>query len=249
MTSAVSVISVATDGERRARFTRDAAGAEVKWRFFDACTRLTPSLRYAAEDATVAFGRRLSPGELGCYASHFSLWEELLASDRDQMIVLEDDTLVDWRFLRTLIDIDFDAQGIHFLKLFARLSCPSKLIRWEYIEPSRALIQFRGYALGTQAYVITRKGAAALVEHCRRVRRPIDLEMERSWVHGLPTFAVFPYPVIELSSPSRIGARNVEEPLLRDNLLFRSRRVASRAIEKARRAAALLQPTPQLTLL
>src|SRR3712207_8056971 len=46
--------------------------------------------------------RSLMPGELGCYSSHYHAWQTLLESGAPQMIVLEDDTIVDWTFLEKL---------------------------------------------------------------------------------------------------------------------------------------------------
>lgn len=248
MKTEITVISLARDAERRASFARQAEAAGVDWRFFDACTALTPALQYDPADSIIAWGRALTPGELGVYASHYSLWQGLIASGADQLIAFEDDTLVDWAFIRRISEIDFSAQGVQFLKLFSRIASPCKCLRWEYIEPSRSLIRFTDYALGAQAYLITRSGAQTLVRHCRRVRRPIDHEMERFWAHGLPNLAVYPFPVIEISSPSRIGERMFCEPLSAASWELRGRRLASRALEKARRAAARFAPEPQLSL-
>jgi glycosyl transferase family 25 len=242
----ISVISLAADSDRRGAFLRNAAMADVEWRFFDACTGLAPGLTYDPAESDVAWGRRLTQGELGCYASHFSLWQNLLASDLDQLIILEDDLLVDWGFIRLMLDVDFSAQGINYLRLFSRVPCPSRHIRWRYLDDSRALIRFVDYALGTQAYLITRNGAATLSLHCQRVRRAIDHEMDRFWDHGVPNLAVYPYPVVEISAPSRIGGSRFETSLIPPAL--RQRRLAARALEKVRRTMARVSPNPRLIL-
>ena len=43
------------------------------------------------------------------------------------------------------------------------------------------------------------------------VTRPIDDEMDRSWVHGQPNLAVFPFPIMEETSDSIIGNARFEE--------------------------------------
>src|SRR5688572_19546264 len=100
----IKVISIATDAERRRAFSERARDANIPWGFFDACTSLAPALTYDEELTIVRRGRPLQKSELGCYSSHYSIWAEFLASDADQLIVLEDDTLVDWGYLRRVVE-------------------------------------------------------------------------------------------------------------------------------------------------
>jgi glycosyl transferase, family 25 len=242
--TAIWVISLANDRDRRETFIRNAAAADVAWSFVDACPGLAPGLDYDPADSMVTVGRPLVAGELGCYASHFSLWEKLIQSEYDQLIVMEDDLLVDWAFVRLLLDVDFAARGIHYLRLFSRLMAPFKRLRWEYLEKSHHLIRFVGYALGCQAYVITRDGATTFLRHCRRVRLPLDHEMDRFWAHGLPNLAVYPYPFIELCSPSRIGDARHEADAV--PLKFRAQGFLTRAADKACLAWARFSPNPAI---
>src|ERR687895_1267863 len=99
MNTKTLVISLPDAVDRRAAFTARARGAELDWSFFDACRELGPGLTYDPADAIVAKGRPLYPPELGCYASHFAAWTDFLESGASQLIVLEDDTIVDWTFL------------------------------------------------------------------------------------------------------------------------------------------------------
>ena len=39
-------------------------------------------------------GRAMSRGEIGCYASHFSIWQDMIMRGVRQAIILEDDTVV-----------------------------------------------------------------------------------------------------------------------------------------------------------
>ena len=68
------------------------------------------------------------------------------------------------------------------------------------------LIRCTGYALGTQAYLLTRNGAEKLLRSGQRVRYPIDAFLDRYWEHGVPNLALFPFPVFERCQPSSIGA-------------------------------------------
>jgi glycosyl transferase, family 25 len=197
------VISVLGADDRRAAFSRCAEG--VEWEFFAAHTGLDPGLAY--DEATVVgrYGRKLHSGELGCYSSHFALWRWLLASDFDQAIVLEDDVVADWNFIDQLRCVDLQERGIQYLRLFAKMPSPWRSIASPYFDKYRHLIRFTGYALGTQAYVITRRGAECLILHGLKVEAPVDVYMDRTWDHGLLNLALYPFPVYERHQPSSIG--------------------------------------------
>ena len=79
ISTTVKVISLA-NSRRRDEFSRAAAEAALPWSFFDGFTKIAGPLRYAPENAARYFGRPLTPGEIGCYTSHFKLWEEFLHS-------------------------------------------------------------------------------------------------------------------------------------------------------------------------
>lgn len=226
------VISLADAAERRAAFAERARSTRLPWNFFDAHRELGAGLAYRSDDAVVVKGRPLTPGELGCYSSHYHAWLVLLDSRAAQMIVLEDDTIVDWTFLEKLATLDFSALGVSYLRLFGKRPCAFRL-HGEVIEPRRYLVEYAAYVHGTQGYVITRAGAARFVRHCRRVRRPVDVELDRAWDHGVPCLAVFPFPVMEISTASTIGSARWARPEIPGPL--RGVRFRMRMVERGRR--------------
>lgn len=230
----VLVISLADAAERRAGFAERARHTTVPWKFFDAHRELGGGLTYRPEDAVVAKGRPLMPGELGCYSSHYHAWLALLDSPARQLIVLEDDTIVDWTFLERLAATDFTGRDVSYLRLFAKRPCAFRL-HGEAIEPQRYLVEYAGYAHGTQGYVLTRAGAERFVRHCRRVRRPVDIELDRAWDHGVPCLAVFPFPLTEISTASTIGSARWDRPEIPPGL--RGARLRMRIGERLRRMA------------
>ncbi|TZG25849.1 glycosyltransferase family 25 protein [Sphingomonas montanisoli] len=201
----ILVISMGTAADRRERFAARAAEATVPWEFMDAFTSLHPSLRYDEEAAMLGRGRALERAEIGCYSSHFEAWKRLLASDADQLVVIEDDVIVDWRFLSELAKIDLAAQGLHFFRLFIK-----RLTAVERTEPGIVgggyrIVTLTGYPYGGQGYAMTRSAAERLIPYFTLVDRPIDDAIDRSWVHGIPNRAIFPSPIIEEFAKSTIG--------------------------------------------
>jgi hypothetical protein len=132
------------------------------------------------DDAIVAKGRPMYPGELGCYASHYAAWTAFLDSGVPQLLVLEDDTIVDWGFLAKLVAVDLQAAGIAYLRLYAKRPCAFRPVLRNAIEQQRSLI---GSSTGRPAPgPAHREGAARFVRTppCR----PIDDELDRSWDPG-----------------------------------------------------------------
>lgn len=198
------VISLPEDISRRRVFQSDFERSEtdVKWGFFDAHRSPQGNLDYDSNLAIIRRGRELSRSELGCYSSHYGVWVEFLQSSADQLLVLEDDVLVDWRFIGRLLNYDLARNGIHFLRLSSKTIPPTKVLG-ELM--GRYLVLFLGYALGAQAYMLTRPGAKTFLRTCRTAFLPVDDMMDKAWRGGLPNFGVYHHPVMERDSPSRIG--------------------------------------------
>jgi glycosyl transferase family 25 len=227
--TSVRVLSLATDAERRASFSARAAGAKVAWSFYDAKTELTAPLRYDEQLAIVYRGRPLSATEVACYSSHYCLWGELLSSEADQLLVLEDDVLVDWGFIELVVAHDFSENGIHYLRL-AATAAPPVVYRGELL--GRYLVQYLGYALGCQAYIVSRHGAEFLRDYCRQILCPVDDVLDATWRGALPNFAICQAPVIGMTVPSRIGSgRNTP---FRPTGILKLRRLCFRVADRLR---------------
>jgi glycosyl transferase family 25 len=112
----VLVISLPDATDRRTTFTGRARGTTIQWTWFDAHRQLAPGLSHDPDEAIVAKGCPMYPGELGCYSSHYAAWQAFLDSGAPQLLVLEDDTIVDWGFLEKLVKVDLQAGGIPVLE-------------------------------------------------------------------------------------------------------------------------------------
>lgn len=230
----VRVISLADCTDRRARMAEQLDATDLAWRFFDAWRTPPAELPYEPARARVARGRVLTPGELGCFASHWALWGDFLFHHGDELLlVLEDDLLLDPDFFGRLDAAVLAMGDIDYLRLYAKVPAG---IRNEAPFLQRHIARFSGKAYGTQAYLLSRRGAARFRRSIRRVERPIDDEMDRFWVHGMPIRAVFPFPVMEVQQGSTIeDSRRSLEPLTGAE---RARWLLGRGLEKTRRLAA-----------
>jgi GR25 family glycosyltransferase involved in LPS biosynthesis len=127
------------------------------------------------------------------------------------MVVLEDDVLLDERFDFGALPTLMSQLDIHYLKLYSRF-----LTRFRYLGRigQRGLYRFVVPPYGSQAYVISKVGARRLVSAAKRIERPIDDEMDRYWVNGLPTYVLFPFPVLESELGSTIAKGSAQLTLL-----------------------------------
>ena len=229
------VISMENAAERRARFEDRARNASIPWSFYSARTNLHPDLSYDEQAAIVAKGRPLRAGELGVYSSHYAIWQALQADDADQYVVLEDDVIVDWTFVGKLAQVDLAAMGINYLRLYYKFPARAALVKENFIDRARSIVELAGNAYGTQGYAITKAGAKLFLDHCRIVCRPIDDEMDRTWVHGQRNLAVFPFPILEESAGSTIGDTRFDRFVVPKHLKLK--RLVAHRMERWRRDA------------
>ena len=182
----------------------------LAWSFFDACESVPDFLIHDPVGTQRSIRRDLTGGELGCFASHVSLWRWFLGQiEHDALIVLEDDLQIDPFFFAALDRFCACVPDAAFVRFHAKAPTYARPIR---MVMGRHLIRYRGIAFGTQGYIIRRQGAERFVRSITRITRPIDDEMDRYWVHQVPNIGLHPFPIMELGFPSTIEAQRRGKP-------------------------------------
>jgi glycosyl transferase family 25 len=203
--TAIRVINLDTSVDRRQAFTQMVGGKELDWAFFPAHTSKTEPLQYDERAAVRRCGRPLSPLEIGCYASHFKLWEWLSNSVLDQAIIFEDDVIVDWALVEKLAITRFADYGINLLRLHTYSPFNCKIVRYKFFSENNHLVRLIGMAPGAAAYLLSRAAARTLVSTYSIVDTPLDWVLPRYWDHRLLNYCMFPFPVLHRDGPSTIG--------------------------------------------
>ena len=239
----VRVISLSASPRRAAMRAQLDAITGLEWAFFDAATVVPAFLVHDPVTVRATLRRDLTPGEIGCFASHAHLWRWLLDQPRDTaMIVLEDDLIIDPAFFTSLAAFDRETARIDYLRLYAKAPAGARVAGR---IAGRHLVRYRGIAFGTQAYLIRQPAAARLAASITAIVRPIDDEMDRYWAHGVPNLGLFPFPVMELGLPSTIeGERRGLPPATWRDAGFQARRIG----ESLRRRLANLRQSIGLGL-
>lgn len=167
-------------------------------------------LRHHFFDAAGAPGPGLKPGEIGVYASHLSLYHQLLArDDLDALLIMED-------------DLAFAADFPDVLALLAGFEKPFDLIRLSNpakapykVETAlcdgRSLVTYLRVPNNLGCTLVSKAGAAKITAFSGQRGFAIDEDLRRPWERGLEIFGVLPAPVraniFETSSIDAIGQR------------------------------------------
>lgn len=133
-------------------------------------------------------GRRILPGEYGCYRSHLMALRQFLASGNDAAVIIEDDIALDGEFMerawaahRAVPDADMIKLVNHRWKGF-RVYVRSD--RGDQI--GRCLFGPQG---STACYLVTRSGAQKILRSLAVMSLPWDVAIERGWDMRISVFA------------------------------------------------------------
>lgn len=189
----VYVISLLRSEARRQTISHELQKQGIAFEFFDAIDG-QKGLPMLAQDYDhskrlwLTSGKMPSRGEVGCYASHYSLWLKCLELGKP-IIILEDD-----------IELNDGAQEIvaqalekvvqyDFLRLERILpDCASKISEKQQNYQISLLKDNYG---GACAYAISPRAAAKLIKH--RWCMPVDCFMGANYIHKQLSYQMAPY--------------------------------------------------------
>jgi glycosyl transferase family 25 len=210
-------INLEKDAQRRARVEAEFARLKLQgqrlpavwWKQLPAPEQ---NRLYSADLNQHQYYKPLVDGEKGCYASHIAAWQQLLASDAEAMVVLEDDVVLDERFCEAVQAIvalqASQGTGWDMVKLMGRAQ-GEKVRAQRPLTAALALIEYRRVPSFTAGYVVSRDGARKLLASRVPFGRPIDIDLRFWWENDLQVLGVQP-PVVHLdvtSEDSSIAGR------------------------------------------
>ncbi|EAI2044692.1 glycosyltransferase family 25 protein [Campylobacter upsaliensis] len=152
--------------------------------------------------AKYLFGRELSPGEKGCFASHYKLWQKCLELN-EGIFIIED-------------DVEF-TQAFNANNLEKILKSPYEYARIYHIKEAKFYdlelnfkITFSNVA-GTQGYYLKPSAARKFIKKCQFLIKPVDDSMDYSEVLNIVFTPLF---LKELPLQSDIATREREREQL-----------------------------------
>lgn len=173
----VFILSLPDATARRERTARHHQRLGIAFTILDGVDGRTMS--EAERAAALAPGVNLTPSEVGCHLSHVRAWEAIVESGAPCGIVLEDDGLIDRRFVPLLsAGLPTDRFDYLFLDVDAHNELgPVAYDRGDGLALGRG---FRAFTLsdggeGAHAYAITREEAQRRLRDAVPLRGPADI--------------------------------------------------------------------------
>lgn len=158
--------------------------------------------------AKYLFGRELSPGEKGCFASHYKLWQKCLELN-EGIFIIED-------------DVEF-TQAFNANNLEKILKSPYEYVRIYHIKEAKLYdlelnfkITFSNVA-GTQGYYLKPSAARKFIKKCQFLIKPVDDSMDYSEVLNIVFTPLF---LKELPLQSDIATRERERTTTSSRVSF-----------------------------
>ncbi|WP_322893873.1 MULTISPECIES: glycosyltransferase family 25 protein [unclassified Yoonia] len=188
------LINLDRDTDRLAKMQRQLDAMGLAYTRFPAINGKDRADELAARVDAQAYARNMgqdiSPGHIGCYASHVTVWEILAASPHKVGLVLEDDVVFHDDFLDSL-DIAL-AGAAHWDTL--RFNCIRAKLPISQGKLGRyTLNAYAGPFTGNATYLIKRDIAARIAPGFWPQTRAHDHEMNRFFRHDFRQFGLEPF--------------------------------------------------------
>lgn len=168
-------------------------------------------LGYSKRSNRKHYGRLLTGGEVGCYASHIKVAEKFVSSGEDICIVLEDDAYIADEFSEFFTKISTLPNSIPNDALLINIGKSST--RANMFEVFENKTKIRANLFGTYQFpattrglVWTREGATRFLEEGRIISMPID-QYFKDWLTRNPGGYCLEKPVVlSINLPTVIGS-------------------------------------------
>ena len=167
-------------------------------------------LGYSRRNNRRHYGRLLSAGEVGCYASHLKVAEKFVSSGEDMCVVLEDDACIADEFSEFFKKISQSPNSLPDDALLINIgkSSASENMFKVLDNKAKAPISFFGtyqFPTTTRGLVWTRKGATEFLDKGRLISMPVDQYL-KDWLTRTPGGYCLEKPVVlGINAPTEVG--------------------------------------------
>ena len=207
----VYVISLARSQERRASIRPRLDALGVAYEIVDAVDGTTLDLsqytdRLCLDKYRIKFGRAFSSGEIGCFLSHYVLWERMVAEKSKIALILEDDAVWDDDFTDVIMRLLTIEWQWDLVLLSAGNNRPINCILCN-VSDNRRLVRHKRRAWTTAAYLIRLSAAEKLLPYCREIRAGIDVLYSEYWKNDVDFYFVDPPPARQSDAETSIAEK------------------------------------------
>lgn len=190
----VVVLTLPRAAERQTRISQLLADAKIPFEFFDGVDGLSSNPirdHYSPMLRSLTKGSPLSPGQLGCFASHYQIWKKSV-SENKALIVLEDDVTFSAHLLHNFLQsIEQPPEGPLCIRLFENRTKNHRSIVCGTLG-SFTLFRYTKGPMSAMGYYINPEAASLFIKHSFPVFLPVDIYMDRYWKHRVPCLGTSP---------------------------------------------------------
>jgi len=229
----IFVISLKNSQARKQSIREQLEPLNVDWQFFDAVDgrkALPERLENLQADIhrKIFRSRPLSPGEKGCYASHYLLWEKCIELN-ENIVILEDDLNLTPFFLPCINALNDLHQSHSYIKIEPS---ESKLIPFKFSGAFQIFKLLNNFSR-TIGYSLTPKAAKAFINKNKPWSSPVDGFIGQGYIHKIQSCSITPYAVFPsdlLQKTKKFHSTIQLEEKTKVNVLFKGLREIARFI-------------------
>lgn len=202
------VVSLPSSVERRAEIDSMMAAHGLDFEYFDAVdVRNGPHPLLALYDGAKSRrlkGYELTDAEIGCFASHYSLWRRCADLD-EPILILEDNVEIRGDLDSRLALLEEKVVDFGVLKLAGVFERPHVTV--DRLDDRYEIVRNNKGTRGTSAYLISPDRAKAWLALAPGFFEPVDNFMESEWRTRLPVYSIHPWLAARRKTASIIGDR------------------------------------------
>ncbi|GHX92058.1 glycosyltransferase family 25 protein [Vibrio cholerae] len=194
----IFVISLKNSIERRERVIESFSRMNLKFEFFDAIygkDGLPEDLVNKPDDLhrRIFRSRPLSPGERGCFASHYRLWEMCVKMGQP-ILILEDDCIPTEFFSSVLSQLEsLHSKGYEYLRVEPQDGAFTAIEVFQGMQ----IVLWHNNLSGTRGYSISVEGAKKLLRNSKKWHCAVDNFIGESYKTKLYGMGIIPYMVLD----------------------------------------------------
>lgn len=203
----IYVINLERSLDRRQSMQAQFEKNELEANFYKAVNGSTLDEKWKSRTCSDGYNKLMgNPGfsvnnEIACFASHFCLWN-LCIEKNENFIILEDDIGIKPDFKARLPTIEKLVNHLGYLRLMALEHKDG------FFSVSDELICYKHFPCGTQGYAISPSGAAKLISNAARWTEPVDMYLDKFWIHGLRPYCINPELITHLEEVKSLISEN-----------------------------------------
>ncbi|UPR28457.1 glycosyltransferase family 25 protein [Vibrio crassostreae] len=188
----IFVISLDDALERRVSIEQQFANIGQDFKFFDAVDGrkdVHPLFsNYNSKKRMRCKGYEMTPGELGCFASHYLLWEKCVELN-EPIVVIEDDAQLETCFEQSIKGIDqLDQYG--YIRLF--VNGRRRQFRKIGTYKTHDVVEYSRGPAATRAYYLTPGAAKRFIGSAQEWILAVDDYMDQFWLNKVPCRGIIP---------------------------------------------------------